>query len=251
VRFLLSTDEEISNVLGGERELAFFRESVAGFPYALNLEVAYGNEVVTSRKGILRYEIEVLGKGGHAGIDYFACKNAVKEAAHKIIALEGESREGGMTFSCNVISAGRVSNAIPASCRFTLDVRVVTRDQVAEAEQTVRRIVEHSYIGGTSATLTLKGKRPPMQPSTEGDALFAHLLDVSRRHGLGELSAVASGGGSDSAYTQAAGVTSLCGLGACGNYCHSTNEYAEMSSIAARAKLVTALLYEDEGGAIQ
>jgi glutamate carboxypeptidase len=248
VRFLMTSDEEVSGVLGGAQERDFFRTRVAGFPYALNLEVARAGEVVTSRRGILRYEIEVRGRGGHAGISYFDCKNAVVEAAHKIIALEQCSREGGMTFSCNVIAAGSVSNVIPDTCRFTLDVRVITHEQVAQAECIVREIVEKSYIGGTTATLTLRGKRPPMQPCDEADTLFAHLREVSLANGLGDLSPVASGGGSDSAYTQEAGVASLCGLGGCGEFCHSTREYIEIPSIAARAKLLVALLFEDEGG---
>ena len=247
VRLLLTSDEEVSGVLGGEAELAYFAEGVKGFPFALTCEVAACNEVVTSRKGICRYELVVHGVGGHAGIAYFECRNAVLEMAHKIIALEKNSTEGGMTFSCNVISAGSVSNVVPESCRLLLDVRVVTRAQVKEADRIVREIAAHSYIGGTKTDVTLLGTRPPMQPSPEADALFARLQEVSRAHGLGELVPVASGGGSDAAHTQAAGVPSLCGLGGVGEFCHTAKEYIEMDSVAARAKLFYALFTTEEG----
>ena len=65
---------------------------------------------------------------------------------------------------------------------------------------------------------------------------------LGREYGLEELAPIPSGGGSDSAYTQACGVTSLCGLGGCGDFCHSEREYLEIPSVARRAKLLAALL---------
>ena len=246
LKLLLTTDEEISGVLGGEEEQQFFRTEVAGFPMALNGEVANTGEVTTSRKGILRYEVTVVGKGGHAGISYFETKNPVLEAAHKIIALQERSVQGGTTYSCNVIRAGSVSNVIPDSCTFTVDVRVCTRAAIAEAERTVREICEKSFIGGTDVQLLRLGMRPPMEPSADADALFARLAAIGREYDLEALVPVQSGGGSDSAYTQAAGVPSLCGLGGCGAYCHTDREYIEIPSVPRRAKLLAALLYKGE-----
>lgn len=247
VRLLLTSDEEISNVLGGEQEQAFFRESVRGFDYALNCETTEGNEVVVARRGIMRYEITVTGKGGHAGIHYFESCNPVVEAAHKIIALEANSKKDGVTYSCNVIRAGSVSNVIPDTCRFTVDVRLQTHAQAEEADALVREIAQGCHVPGTSATATRLGFRPPMEKNAQTDALFARLNEISLSLGNGALVPVCSGGGSDSAYTQAAGITSICGMGACGEFCHTTREYAEISSIAKRAKLIAALLLADEG----
>jgi len=246
VKLLLTTDEEISNVLGGEREQQFFRDEVAGFPMALNGEVANTGEVTTSRKGILRYEVTVIGKGGHAGISYFETVNPVLEAAHKIIDLQGRSVQGGTTYSCNVVRAGSVSNVIPDECTFTVDVRVCTRAEMEAADRTVREICAKSYLEGSTATVVRQGMRPPMEPSADTDALFARLAAIGREYNLEELKPVASGGGSDSAYTQAAGVTSLCGLGGCGGFCHSDREYIEIPSVPRRAKLLAALLAKGE-----
>ena len=54
-----------------------------------------------------------------------------------------------------------------------------------------------------------------------------------------------SGGGSDSCYTQAAGIPSICGMGACGEFCHTNKEYALIESISTRAKILTIFLLED------
>ncbi|MBR3762569.1 MAG: M20/M25/M40 family metallo-hydrolase [Lachnospiraceae bacterium] len=244
LRLLLTSDEEISNVLGGKEELQFFTENVQGYPFALNCETTEKDEVVVSRKGILRYQIDITGVSGHSGIHYFESKNALAEAAHKIVALENSSQEGGTTYSCNKINAGNVPNIIPETCSFIVDVRVHTQSAMDTAKQTVQSIVEKKYIGGTSAVLTLLSERPPMEKTKETMQLFNSILAVTQKYGLGNLTPVQSGGGSDSCYTQSAGVTSLCGLGPSGEFCHTPKEYVKKDTIPLRAKILAAFLSE-------
>ena len=242
LRLLLTSDEEVSNILGGMAEQAFFREQCAGFPYAINCETSEADEVVISRKGILKYSIEITGVGGHSGIHYFDCKNAIEEAAHKILALHGKSRVGGITYSCNIIEAGSVPNIIPDRCTLTVDIRVPRHEDMAEAERTVTEIAQTSFLGGTNAVLNLISKRPPMEKNPATMALFEKLLAVCHQYNLGSLTPVESGGGSDSCYTQAAGIPSICGMGACGEFCHTNKEYALIDSISTRAKLLSLFL---------
>lgn len=244
-RLILTSDEEVSTVLGGQKELDFIENGVKGFPYALNCEVTEDNHVVISRKGILKYEITVHGKGGHSGIEYFNSANPVLEAARKIIALEENSVKGGTTYSCNVINAGTATNVIPDSCRFTVDVRVVKRKDFEKAKKTVEEIAEKSFIGGTVSEIKLLSSRPPMEKNAESDALFKKLNSISTENGLGQLTAVESGGGSDSAYTQGFGVPSLCGMGPNGKYYHTNKELVYTDTIKKRAKLIAALLAKD------
>lgn len=244
LRLLLTSDEEISNALGGQEEREFFYDSVKGYPYAINCETTQEDEVCISRKGILRYKIDVNGVSGHSGIHYFESKNALAEAAHKIVALETSSKKGGTSYSCNIINAGTVANIIPGTCSFTTDVRVLTHDAIAIAKQTVKEIVEKSYIGGTTATLTLLSERPPMEKTEESMKLFNDMLEVTQKYGLGSLTPVESGGGSDSCYTQAAGIPSICGMGASGEFCHTPKEYVLKESIPLRAKIISAFLCE-------
>lgn len=244
IRLLLTSDEEISNALGGQKEREFFYNSVNGYPYAINCETTQEDEVCISRKGILRYKIDVNGVSGHSGIHYFESKNALAEAAHKIVALESSSKKGGTSYSCNIISAGTVANIIPGTCSFTIDVRVLTHDAIAIAKQTVKEIVEKSYIGGTTATLTQLSERPPMEKTEESMKLFNDILTVTQKYGLGSLTPVESGGGSDSCYTQAAGIPSICGMGGSGEFCHTPKEYVLKESIPLRAKIISAFLCE-------
>ncbi|MBR4289215.1 MAG: M20/M25/M40 family metallo-hydrolase [Oscillospiraceae bacterium] len=245
LRLLLTSDEEVSNVLGGQAEVDYFANMCAGFPYAINCETSEGDEVVISRKGILKYRIDIKGSGGHSGIHYFDCKNAIEEAAHKILALHSRSRQGGITYSCNIIEGGKVPNIIPDTCTVTVDIRVPRHSDMDEAMNTVQEIAEKSFLGGTTATVTRISKRPPMEKNPETMALFDKLLSVCQKHGLGSLTPVESGGGSDSCYTQAAGIPSICGMGACGEFCHTNKEYALIDSVSLRAKLIALFLLED------
>ena len=245
LRLLLTSDEEISNILGGQTEQDYFRDNCMGFPCAINCETSEKDEVVISRKGILKYQIDITGSGGHSGIHYFDCKNAIEEAAHKIIALHSKSRVGGITYSCNIIQGGSVPNIIPAHCSVTVDVRVPRHQDMDEAASTVKEIAETDYLGGTSATVTRISKRPPMEKNDTTMALFEKFLAVCHKYDLGSLTPVESGGGSDSCYTQAAGVPSICGMGGCGEFCHTNKEYITTASIPLRAKILAAFLVEE------
>lgn len=245
LRLLLTSDEEISNTLGGQAELDYFAHHCAGFPYAINCETSEKDEVVISRKGILKYHIDIKGIGGHSGIHYFECKNAIEEAAHKILALHGKSRPGGITYSCNIVHGGVLPNIIPDSCSVTVDVRVPRHAELEEAEATVRQITETSFISGTAATVHRISKRPPMEKNQATDALFEKLLGICRKYGLGSLTPVESGGGSDSCYTQALGISSICGMGGCGEFCHTNKEYILTESVPLRAKILSAFLTEE------
>lgn len=245
LRLLLTSDEEISNTLGGQAELDYFKHNCAGFPCAINCETSEKDEVVISRKGILKYRLDIGGIGGHSGIHYAECSNAIVEAAHKIIALENKSLPNGITYSCNIIQGGVRANIIPDRCSVTVDIRVPRHADINEAENTLLQIAKTSFIGNTSTTVVPISKRPPFEKNTETENLFSKLLEVCHKYDLGNLTPVESGGGSDSCYTQAAGIPSICGMGGCGEFYHTNKEYILTESIPLRAKILTAFLTEE------
>lgn len=244
VRLLLTSDEEISNVLGGQEEIAFIQQSAAGFPCAINCETAEGDEVVLGRKGIVKYRLEVQGVGGHSGKKYFESKNAILEASHKIIALHEKSRPGGTTYSCNVIRGGEVPNIIPDRCTVTVDIRAVTPEDIQEVLTNVEQIAATAFVPGTTCKTELLSIRPPMVRNADTEALYAGLLATCQKYGYGSLTPMETGGGSDSCYTQAAGIPSICGLGASGRFQHTNREYVNKETVALRAKILAAYLCE-------
>ena len=246
VRMILTSDEEISNILGGEEEIRFIQDSAQGFPCAINCETAERDEVVIARKAILKYRLDIKGVSGHAGKHYFTSKNAIEEAAHKIIALHSKSVEGGNTYSCNIISSGSVLNIIPDHCSVSIDIRAVSVADMEIAKQTVADIANTSFIGGTTCDVTLLSMRPPMERSAQTIEILNRLLHVCHKYDLGTLTALESGGGSDSCYTQIAGIPSICGLGASGGFQHTPKEYLNKASIPLRAKILAGFLTDPE-----
>ncbi len=244
VRLILTSDEEISNVLGGPQEIRFIQDSAAGFPCAINCETAENDEVVIARKAILKYRLDIHGVSGHSGKHYFNSKNAILEAAHKIIALHEKSIPGGTTYSCNIIQGGKVLNIIPDSCSISLDIRAVTVEDMENARKTVEQIAQTAFIPGTSCDVTLLSTRPPMEKRPQTLALLNKLLDVCHKYQLGTLSPLEAGGGSDSCYTQAAGIPSICGMGASGGKQHTPNEFLNIESVPLRAKILTSFLLD-------
>ena len=83
-----------------------------------------------------------------------------------------------------------------------------------------------------------------MERNDSTDKLFEALRKTARENALGDLTPVRSGGGSDSCYTQALGIPSICGMGASGKYCHTASEYALIDSIETRAKILAAYFAE-------
>lgn len=240
LRLILTSDEEVSNCIGAEKEMLFFSEYGTGFQAALNCEVAKTGEAVVSRKGIVRVKINITGKPAHSGIDYFSGASAIREAAHKIIALEAKSQKDGMTYNCGIIEGGETINIVPEKCSISVDVRVNTIEEMNLAYQVLQEVTEQSFIEGSKSELEHISKRMPMLRIKETEELFEKIRKTSIMHGFGDLTPIESGGGSDSSYTQALGVPSICAVGACGDYCHTINEYAEIDSLVKRAKLLAA-----------
>ena len=225
--------------------MQLFKDSVKGFKAALNCESGRRNGLVTGRKGILRMEMEVTGISGHSGVDYFKSANAIREAAHKIIALEENSRQGGATYNCSVVSGGSAANIIPDKCCFTVDIRVCDNKAMAEAEAFVEKVAACVYVPGCSTTVRKVSCRPPMEQNEDSMTLFEKFRDLSLRLGMGDLSPIFSGGGSDSSYTQLAGVPSICALGPYGGGVHRRDEYVVIDAIPERAGLLAAFILEN------
>lgn len=244
IRLVLTSDEEISNVLGGAEEIQFIQERAAGFPWAINCETAERDEVVIARKGILKCRLDITGVSGHAGKHFFTSKNAVVEAAHKILALHEKSVPDGNTYSCNIVNGGSVLNVIPDSCSVSLDIRACTVKDMEQAKADVEAVARTEFIPGTSCQVTMLSCRPPMEKRSETLALLKQLQEVCRKYDLGTLTPMESGGGSDSCYTQAAGITSLCGMGASGGLQHTTKEFLNKESVPLRAKILAGFLCE-------
>ncbi|RVU16840.1 M20/M25/M40 family metallo-hydrolase [Methylobacterium oryzihabitans] len=180
------------------------------------------------------------GGAAHSGSRHADGRNAIREAARLILAIEAMTDyERGITTTVGTIQGGTAQNVIPQHCRFSVDLRVVG---AADG-----RACEAAILGLTASpdfSLAVTGgmNRPPYAKDAGGERLYAHARDLAAElgHDLGEVPL--TGGGSDGNFTAALGIPTLDGLGIDGDGAHTLSEYALISSIAPRRLLMRRLL---------
>ena len=237
VRLILNADEEDGSY-SGDSGVKFMKDAAQGCAAAFNCECGKPGSVTVGRKGILKAEITVTGVAAHAGNGYFVGASAIREAAHKVIELEKHSQKDGITYNCGVISGGTVGNIVPEQCRIVTDIRFFNDAQAAEARDVLEKVTEQTHVPGTSAVVKTIGFRPAMEQTDGTMKLLQTVKDALERHGFETLEPMFRGGGSDSCYTVAVGVPTLCSVGIIGQYEHTVRECAEIGSLPVRAKML-------------
>ena len=90
---------------------ALIEEEAAGCVAALVLEAsADGGALKTERKGVSLYQVRVIGRAAHAGLEPERGVNATVELAHQVLAVNGLADAArGTTVTPTVGSAGTTS----------------------------------------------------------------------------------------------------------------------------------------------
>lgn len=236
LRLILNSDEEDGRFIG-EEGVRFIQNAAQGSCAVFNAEAGRVDSLTVGRKGIIKAEIQVHGIAGHAGNAYYECASAIREAAYKIIELETQS-EGDLTYNCGLISGGTVVNVVASSCTIGVDVRFKNKEQQKKALEVLECVSGNTHVAGCHAELNITHVRPAME-CTEGNLeLFRKVVSVASALGMGELLPMERGGGSDSAYTVALGIPTVCSMGTVGRYEHSVREEADISTLESRALLM-------------
>ncbi len=238
VTHLFTPDEEI----GSPATRALIEAEAKRAKYVLVTEPARdGGKVVTSRKGVARFDVMATGRAAHAGSRHEAGRSAIKEMARQALAIEAMTDYArGVTATVGTIAGGTAPNVVPQHCRMSVDLRVC--DDEAGCEMVAKisglrahdRDVELSVTGGMN--------RPPFAKSEASHALFRHARALAADIGFPLVEAPMTGGGSDGNFTAALGVPTLDGLGIDGDGAHTEWEHGLVSSIAPRTLLMQRLI---------
>ena len=236
--FLVTPDEEIGSPMTRRIIEDLGRRSA----YALVTEPGRdGGKIVTSRKGVGRFDVHVEGRPAHAGSRHRDGRNAIYEAARQILAIEALTDYGrGVTTSVGMVSGGTAVNTIPQHCHFPVDLRVET---VADGEALTAAILGlKARSPDFKVTVTGGMNRPPYERTEATSKLFDHARSLAAEIGFDLVSSPRVGGGSDGNFTAALGTPTLDGLGIDGDGAHTLQEYGLVSSIAPRQELMKRLL---------
>jgi glutamate carboxypeptidase len=236
VTVLLNPDEEVGSAVSRVHTERLARESAAVFV----VEPAQGLAYKTARKGVGHFELTVTGVAAHAGVDYASGHSAVLEMARLVEEVAGwTDLSRGRTVNVGVIAGGTRSNVVAAECRAEVDVRVVTMEDAARAEERFRGLRTRDV----ACMLRVEGgiNRPPMERSAGTVKLFQTAQRMAAEMGLA-LEEAATGGGSDGNFTAALGVPTLDGMGAVGGGAHSPGEYVLAAHLVERTALLAGML---------
>ncbi len=239
VTYICNPDEEI----GSPFSRAFIKEAAAEADVALVLEGARENgDIVSSRKGVTDYLIEIVGRAAHAGVEPERGRSAILEAAHKVIALQAlNDRWPGVTVNAGVISGGSRPNVVAERCSIHVDVRSPNEAALVEAEAEVELIAQAHTVPDVTASVTAGRWHRPMEKKNGGARLAELAMTVAGELGL-ELRDAATGGASDANTTSAAGVPTLDGLGPVGGDDHGPQEWIDLRSVVPRIALFAGIL---------
>jgi glutamate carboxypeptidase len=239
VELLITADEEV----GSKASRALIEERALACGAVLVMEPsADGGALKTARKGTGTFEVVIHGRAAHAGLEPEKGINSLVAAAQLItrIATFGDP-EKGTTVTPTVATAGTADNVVPAMTKVRVDARVNVAGEKERVEHLMATL--SSDVPGAGVEVTGGLNRPPMQESAS-TSLFAVARSAAAASGLGAVSGIAVGGGSDGNFTAALGVPTLDGLGAVGGGAHADHEFVLVDTMIDRARLIAAILNE-------
>lgn len=239
VTLLVTGDEEV----GSTTSRAMIEQEAGGCVAALVLEAAGpGGALKTGRKGVSRYEVEIIGRAAHSGLEPEKGINATIAAAEAVLAIAALGDvEGGTTVTPTVMSAGTSANTVPAAARFAVDVRASTVEEQHRVDTAIHTM--RPAIDGARIEVSGGINRPPME-QTMARELFRRAEQIAIELGHPPLASISVGGASDGNFTAGMGVPTLDGLGAVGGGAHARDEHAEIAWILPRTRLLEVLVEE-------
>ena len=236
ITFLFVPEEEV----GSPTSRAAIEAAARANRYVLVTEPARdGGKIVTARKGVAMFEMNVKGRPSHAGSRHQDGRSAIREMARQILRLEDMTDyERGVTVNVGVVSGGTGTNVVPAECRAMIDLRVPTPE--AAQAMCARVLGLTRFDPDVEVEVTGGMNRPPYEKDASIESLLRHAKGLAAEIGI-DLQDVKAGGVSDGNFTAALGIPTLDGLGVDGHGAHSHEEHLLFSSLEPRTRLMLRL----------
>jgi len=243
ITVLFNPDEEMGSA-GSKKIIA---ELARKHDYVFSYEPPDTDAVTVATNGINGVFVDVKGKSSHAGSAPEAGRNAAMELSHQLIQLKDlGDKAKGTTVNWTMINAGSKRNIIPDSAVAEGDMRYSDLSESDRVLADGQRIVNSKLIDGTQVTFRMDKGRPPLakNPATEDLAKTAQTLygKIGRK-----VEPIAMRFGTDAGYayvpdSQKPAVLET--MGVVGAGLHSEDEYMDLSSIAPRLYLTTAMIMQ-------
>ena len=228
---LLVSDEESGSDDSKHLSLKIAKE----YDYCFVYEAAgQAMEVVTGRKGVGTFFIDIKGKAAHAGNSYKEGHDANLEASYKLQELiQLTNVEKGTTLNVGKIEGGIGANTISPHAKLTFELRYKTLQERDRVLSQIESIVATNYVEGCNSTLSGGIQRDVMQTSEASLSLITRINSITSS----SLQYEERGGVSDANIVSSVGVVTLDGFGPFGDGDHTVDERASKKSFQERIDL--------------
>ena len=195
-----------------------------------------GNGVVTGRKGGVFMRMEITGKAAHSGANFKDGISAIDELARKITTLHAlTDLDKGTTVNVGLVSGGQTVNTVAPWAKAEIDLRFITPADRNAAMAEIERVVQTSFVPGTTAQLEIAGEFLPLVQTPHSNALYEHYAACARSLDT-PVEAQFTGGCADSGFAAEVGAAVICAVGPVGGKGHSPEEYLEVDTMVPRAQ---------------
>ena len=236
VALVATTDEET----GSATSKALIERLAKTVQAVLVFEASLEGKVKTGRKGTAMYQVSVIGKAAHAGLEPEKGINATTELAKLVMQISAlENPEFGTTAVPTVMQSGTTTNTVPALAKLDIDVRSFTMAELNRIDKSIKGL--SSQVANVEVTGGIN--RPPLEISSTKE-LYEKLEKVAKDLGLAPIGHASVGGASDGNLAAAAGAKVLDGLGAVGMGAHAPGESIKISTVEERIKLTASFINE-------
>lgn len=195
--------------------------------------------IKTARKGVGNFEVTIVGRAAHAGLDPEAGSSAITELGHvirRVADLNDPAK--GRTLNVGVVRGGTRPNVIAAEAHASIDVRVTTGDDGALVTETLLSMTP--ITPGVRLEVTGGIRAAPLERTPRNRRLWSMALEGAAELGL-EVAETTAGGGSDGNTTSLYTAT-LDGLGCVGDGAHADHEHIVIDASLDRCALLARLL---------
>jgi len=235
IDILFVSDEET----GSDDSKYLTAELSKKYDYCFVYEAAGANlELVTGRKGVGTFFMDIQGKAAHAGNHYSDGCDANLELSYKLQSLVGlTDLEKETTVNVGKIEGGIGANTIAPHAKMVFELRYKVSKERDRVLKEIEKITQSSFVKGTTATLSGGIQRDVMQTSHDSLALLQKIEAITNQ----SIAYEERGGVSDANIVSSCGVVTLDGFGPYGDGDHTIKERARKNSFISRIEMSSGL----------
>jgi len=241
IDLILNASEETGSL--GSRDL--IRGMAKAADLAINLERGVPSDrAVVARKGSAVLTIEVMGRAAHSGLEPEKGRNAVLEAARVALALDklGDPVQQ-TTVVVDMLNGGERTNIVPDHAVIKVDVRAFSAAEFDRVEQSAQELAAHPQIQGVTIKSSMQRNFPPWPHGVHADRILTRANRLYAELGRG-LTAWEVGSSADVAFAAETGTPAIDGFGLEGGGAHTSQDYADFSTLVPRSYLLARMLMD-------